>query len=221
MEVMKYELVGEVALLRFDDGKANAVGHAFIDAMNEGLDRAEKEAKAVVILGRAERFSAGFDLSEFKKGAEATQSLLNKGTIMFHRLYGHPQPVIAACTGHAIAAGGFLLLACDTRIGTAGDYKLGLNETAIGMSFPVFGHELANSRVSKRHLTAVLLQSKLYDPEGAVDAGFLDEVIAADKLEQHALEIAAQLAQLPGAAYGKNKRDVRASSLQNIKDSIE
>jgi len=221
MSVMEYSLKGDVAILRFDDGKANAVGHAFIDAMNEGLDLAVKEAKAVVIFGRAERFSAGFDLSEFKKGPEATQELLNRGTEMFHRLYGHPQPVIAACTGHAIAAGGFLLLACDTRVGTAGDYKLGLNETAIGMSFPVFGHELANSRISKRHLTAVLLQSKLYDPESAIDAGFLDEVVSAEELEARSIAVAAQLAQLPGEAYAKNKQDIRALGLQAIKDSMQ
>lgn len=221
MSVMTYSLEGDVAILAFDDGKANAVSHAFIDAMNEGLDAALKEAKAVVISGRAERFSAGFDLSEFKKGPEATATLLNRGTEMFYRLFAHPQPVIAACTGHAIAAGGFLLLACDTRIGTSGDYKIGLNETAIGMSFPVFGHELAYSRISKRHLTAVLVQATLYDPTGAIDAGFLDEAVAAEELQAHSVAIAAQLAQLPADAYAQNKQDIRAQSLQRIKDSIK
>ena len=221
MSVMTYSLEGDVAILAFDDGKANAVSHTFIDAMNEGLGAALKEAKAVVISGRAERFSAGFDLSEFKKGPEATATLLNRGTEMFYRLFAHPQPVIAACTGHAIAAGGFLLLACDTRIGTSGDYKIGLNETAIGMSFPVFGHELANSRISKRHLTAVLLQATLYDPAGAIDAGFLDEAVAAEELQAHSVAIAAQLAQLPADAYAQNKQDIRAQSLQRIKDSIK
>ena len=220
MTVMNYNLEGDVAVLRFDDGKANAVGNAFIEAMNDGLSRAEQEAKAVLIVGRPDRFSAGFDLSEFKKGVAATQALLKKGTEMFLRLYGHPQPVVAACTGHAIAAGGFLLLACDTRIGTLGAYKLGLNETSIGMNFPVFGHELANARISKRHLTAVLLQSRLYDPESAVDAGFLDEAVASDALEQHSLKIASDLAELPVAAYATNKQDMRAISLQKIRESI-
>ena len=35
-----------------DDGKASGVGHAFVDAMTEGLDRAEQEAAAVVLTGR-------------------------------------------------------------------------------------------------------------------------------------------------------------------------
>jgi enoyl-CoA hydratase len=221
MEVMQYELEGDVAILRFDDGKANAIGHAFIDAMNEGLDKAEKEAKAVLIVGRPGRFSAGFDLAEIQKGPEAAQAQLSRGAEMFHRLFGHPQPVVAVSTGHAIAAGAFLLLSSDTRIGTAGDFKIGLNETALGMPFPVFGHEIARSRLSKRHLTAALVQSTFYDPDGAVDAGFLDEVVAPDDVEARGLAVAKQLAELPGQAYAKNKRDSRAESLARIEKSLE
>ena len=57
---MIYELQGDIAILHFDDGKANVVGYDLITAMNQGLDRAEKEARAVVIEGRPGRFSAGF-----------------------------------------------------------------------------------------------------------------------------------------------------------------
>jgi enoyl-CoA hydratase len=217
---MEFELIDDTAMLRFDDGKVNAIGHDFIDAINEGLDRAESEAKAVIILGRKDRFSAGFDLDEFKKGAQATQKLLKRGTEMFLRLYSHGQPIIAGCTGHAIAAGAFILLAADTRIGTTGNYKLGLNETAIGSPFPVFGHELAGSRLSKRHLTAALVQSKMYDPAGAVDAGFLDEVVAAADLESRCLAIASDLAALPAKTYAINKRDSRADSIQKIQSSL-
>ncbi len=217
---MELEIRDNVAILRFDDGKANAVGHDFIDGMNEGLDKAEADAKAAVIVGRPGRFSGGFDLSEFQKGPDEAQALLRRGTEMFMRLYGHPQPLVAACTGHAIAAGAFLLLSSDTRIGTEGDFKIGLNETAIGMTLPVFGHELAANRLSKRHFTAAFIQANLYGPNEAVDAGFLDQVVAAEQLEETAIGIAAQLAELPGDAYAANKRDSRAVSLERIKASL-
>ena len=74
--MMQFSLDEDVAVLRFDDGKVNVIGHDFIDALIEGLDRAEAEAKAVLIFGRKDRFSAGFDLEEFKKGAAASQNLL-------------------------------------------------------------------------------------------------------------------------------------------------
>ena len=218
---MKFSLEEDIAILRFDDGKANVVSHQFADELCGGLDRAETEAKAVIIIGRPDRFSAGFDLNEFKKGADAAQELLRHGTEMFLKLYRHPQPVIAACTGHAIAAGAFLLLSCDTRIGTKGDFKIGLNETAIGSAFPVFGYELAKSRLSKRHLLAALVQSRLYDPTGAVDAGFLDEIVNADQVESRALTVAQQLSSLPPKSYAKNKQDLRAASISAIQESLK
>jgi enoyl-CoA hydratase len=221
MEVMQYDVEDSVAILRFDDGKANAVSHAFMDAMSEGLDRAEQEANAVMIVGRPGKFSAGFDLKEIQKGPGAAQALLNRGAEMFYRLFGFPQPIVAVSTGHAIAAGAFLLLASDTRVGTAGDFKIGLNETAIGMSLPVFAHELANSRVSLRHHTAAVIQATLYNPEGAVDAGFLDIVAQPDEAEAKGLAIAKQLGALPGHAYKANKRDSRKASLTRILASLK
>lgn len=217
---MTIEIQNDVLLIALDDGRANVVGHNLIDEVTEGLKRATDEAQAVVIAGRPGLFSAGFDLDEIQTGPENAKRLLNRGAEMFVTMYSHPQPLLAACTGHAIAAGAFMLLSCDTRIGALGNYKLGLNETAIGMTFPVFGHELALERLSKRHLTSALVQSHIYDPKGAVDAGFLDEAVEADDVINHAVGLAGQLGELPTAAYAKNKLDIRAGAIERIKASL-
>ena len=217
---MDLRIDNDIAILTFDDGKANAVSHDFIDGMTAGLDSAEKEAKAVVIMGKPGMFSAGFDLKEIQKGQAEAVALVNRGAEMLYRLFGFPQPVIAGCSGHAVAAGAFTLLACDTRIGVAGDFKLGLNETAIGMTLPVFGHQLAQNRLSKRHLTAAVIQSQMYSPDDAVDAGFLDAVVNADELETACVAAAEQLMALPTATYGQMKRDTRQIPLAAIKDSL-
>jgi len=217
---MDLRIDNDIAILTFDDGKANAVSHDFIDGMTAGLDSAEEEAKAVVIMGKPGMFSAGFDLKEIQKGQAEAVALVNRGAEMLYRLFGFPQPVIAGCSGHAVAAGAFTLLACDTRIGVAGDFKLGLNETAIGMTLPVFGHQLAQNRLSKRHLTAAVIQSQMYSPDEAVDAGFLDSVVNADELETACVAAAEQLMALPTATYGQMKRDTRQIPLTAIKDSL-
>ena len=209
-----------VAVLAFDDGKANAVGHDFIDAMNEGLDRADKEAQAVVIVGRPGMFSGGFDLKAFQKGPEATAELVNKGAHMLTRLFSLPQPVVAAASGHSIAAGGFLLLACDTRMAASGDFKFGLNETAIGMSLPVFGLQLATARLSRRHLTRAVTQATIYDTEGALAAGFIDSIEPADKLLDAAVAEAARLGEFDRAAYSANKLGWRAPYIETIRASL-
>ncbi len=213
---MSYSLEDNIAVFRFDDGKANAVSHDFIDAMMQGLDQAEAEAKCVVILGREGMFSAGFDLKEIQKGPEAASALVGRGASMMHRLFGYPMPVVAGCTGHAIAAGGFMLLASDTRIGTSGEYMIGLNETAISMVLPVFGFELAKHRISKRHQTAAVIQARLFPPQEAVDVGFLDQVVDASEVESTCLKVAAKLAELPTAVYGAQKRRMREDPLATM-----
>lgn len=217
---MTIDIRNNVLFVSLDDGRANVVGHNLIDEVTEALNRAQSEAEAVVIAGRDGIFSAGFDLDEIQKGPDNAKRLVDRGAEMFVTMYSHPQPLLAACTGHAIAAGAFMLLSCDTRVGALGNYKLGLNETAIGMTFPVFGHELALERLSKRHLTSALVQSHIYDPKGAVDAGFLDEAVDHDDVVDHTIALASQLGELPTDAYAKNKLDIRAGAIQRIKASL-
>jgi enoyl-CoA hydratase len=131
------------------------------------------------------------------------------------RLFVHPQPVVVAVTGHALAAGALLVLSCDTRIGlTAGSSKIGLNETAIGMVLPEFAYELAAARLSKRHLTRAAIQAEIYDPEGAVAAGYLDS-LAADPVAA-AMEEATRLAALPVAAYAGTKSSLRQPIVDKV-----
>ena len=217
---MNYELTNHVAILTMDDGKANIVGHDLLDVINSALNQAEAKAKAVIIAGREGMFSGGFDLKELSKGNTEAMALVKRGTILFHRLFSYPMPLIGACSGHAIAAGAFMLLCCDTRVGANGPFKIGLNETATGMTFPVFGHELISSRISKRYLTAATIQARLFDPELAVEAGYLDEVTEPPQLLSRCQEIATELMALPTASYAQMKLDMRQGSLAKIKASI-
>ena len=217
---MEYELIEDTAVLSFDDGKANAIGRDFMEAMDGGLDRAGKEAKAVVITGRAGLLSGGFDLKVIEKGGAAVQAMMGEGANMLFRLLSHPQPLIIACTGHAIAAGAFLLLTADNRIGAAGNFKIGLNETSIAATFPVFGIELAKARLNPAYLTRSFVQSELFSPEDAVQAGFLDRVEPAEAVMDTAMALARTLSELPASAYAKNKMDIRQSAIDAIRASL-
>jgi enoyl-CoA hydratase len=218
---MPFSKHDNIALLHFDDGKANAVSHEFIKEMHAGLDQAEAECEAVVIMGREGKFSAGFDLSEFQKGPEATMSLVNAGGKMLNRIFTLDLPVVAASTGHAIAAGCFLLLACDVRIGFEGNFKIGANESALGMALPKFASELVEYRIPRNHIDTAVLQAKLYNPGEAVAAGFLDEIVAADQLKDRAFEIASTLAAYPGKGYAQNKQILRADVAARIAASLQ
>ncbi len=210
-----------IAVITMDDGKANAVNPALVAALNACLDQAEREAKAVVLAGRAQRFSGGFDLKMMAVSARAdVTELVKSGGRLAMRLYGFPMPVVAACTGHCVAMGVFLLLACDIRIGTKGPYKIGANETAIGMSLPIFAVELLKARLDPRALTKASILAHLYDPESAVTAGYLDSVEDADALLPTAIRTATELAALPGAALATTKRLMRQHTLATVAPTV-
>ncbi|MBW2243090.1 MAG: crotonase/enoyl-CoA hydratase family protein [Deltaproteobacteria bacterium] len=220
-ELLRYELAEQVAILRFDDGKANAISPTALDALNAALDRAEKEARAVALIGRPGRFSAGFDLSVMRQGPEASQALVGGGAELLVRMIESPLPIVAGCSGHALAMGALMLLAADQRIGTEGEFKLGLNEVAIGMTLPQFGVELAEERLSRRHLQRSVAHAEIYDPAGAMDAGYLDRLVTAEQLESTTLATARSLTELHPKAFAGTKRKLRGGVADRIRASLE
>ncbi len=216
-----YTLEDGVAVLRIDDGKVNVVSHRVIDLLHKFLNNAEGEAQAVAIIGRPGKLSAGFDLTEMTAGIERTRALVGAGGKLLMRIFGHPQPVVVAVTGHALAAGALLTLACDTRIGAEGPSKIGLNETAIGMGLPIYATELAAARLSPAHLTRGAIQAEIYDPAGAVAAGYLDRVVPADECEAIAIAEARRLGEFRTGAYSHTKLALRGALIDRVTAGID
>jgi len=221
--MLRYALDDDgIARIHLDDGKANALGPPMITALSTALDKAADEAAAVVIAGREGRFCAGFDLKIMGAGPQAAIELVTSGADLLLKLYEHPKPIVAACTGHALAGGAVMLLCCDTRIGVdVDDVKIGLNEVAIGMPVPVFVEELAQARLARNELVAAVLQSQKYTPSEAARVGFLDRVVPPAELEQAALATARALADLPSVAYASTKRSLRAPTIAHVRTTLQ
>src|SRR5215475_2216116 len=202
---VRYALHERVAVLSIDDGKANALSPALIAALHAALDRAEREAAAVLLVGRPGRFSAGFDLSIMTGGLDGLRALVKAGAELLLRMYLYPRPVVVAGSGHALAAGALLLLAADLRVGARGQFKIGLNEVAIQLTLPVFAMELARDRLAKRWFTIATSQARVFDPETACEAGYFDLLAEPDALLETALAQAQRLAALPHPAFRDTK----------------
>ncbi len=214
--IVSYDTDGPVAMITMDDGRANALGPDLTQAINDALDQAEADetVKAAVIAGREGRFSAGFDLSIISGGdAAAIRAMVSAGGSLVQRLYGGPLPVVAACTGHAVAAGALMLLGCDVRVGPDAPVKIGLNEVGIGLTLPGWALTIASERLSFRHRQRAVVNAVLYDGAGAVDVGFLDRVVAPDQVLAEAVAEATILAELDAAAYAKTVAAFRRSTL--------
>lgn len=219
---VNYELQDSVAIITFDDGKANAIDLDLLGELHKALDRLDGDgARAVVIAGRPGRFSAGFDLAAMTGPVETMRELVVAGGRFIGRLLLLPQPVVAACTGHALAMGGLLLLAADHRIGAEGAFKIGLNEVAIGMAMPRWGVELARYRIPPSQLEWHLVLGQTEPPEGAVTAGFLDRLVPAEQVVEEARQAAARLAELRTGAVGGTKERLRRVVVDRMLGDIE
>jgi enoyl-CoA hydratase len=205
-----------VAVLRFDDGKANVLSHAAIDAFEAALDRAGVEARAVCIVGRDGKLCAGFDLSVMTGPPDGARRLVSRGAALLMRLYLHPQPVVVAVTGHALAAGALLVLVCDVRIGADVPAKIGLNETSIGMPLPQFATELARDRLTPTALVRATLAAEVYEPVGAVRAGYLDRVVPVDEVVDAAIAEANRLSIFRAGAYARTKQVLRRPTVDRV-----
>lgn len=218
---VEFRLSGDIAILTIDDGKANALSSQVLRALESGLDRAAEEAKALVLTGRPGMLSAGFDLGVMQSSPEAMRNLVTEGAQLLLRLYTFPQPVVVACTGHAMAAGALLLLAADTRVGVLGKFKIGLPEVSIGMPLPIFGVELARGRLAAPFLERATAQAEIFDPETALRAGFLDRLSAAETVVDDALAEAARLAELGAFAFETTRQTLREPRIRHIRQTLE
>lgn len=216
-EIMTYRQEDGIAVLTMDDGKANAMAPAMSGALDAALDRADGEAKAVVIRGRPGVFCGGFDLKIIRGDDEDLKAKMrNAGMALALRLYQSPLPVVFACTGHAVAMGAVLLLAGDARIGLAGDFKVGLNETAIGLSLPQPALELARDRIAPTELTNAVILANLYTPDDAVRIGYLDQAVAAGVFDATVMATAKTLGELDRTAFTTTKRRLRQATVDRI-----
>ena len=212
-----YRFDDGLAVITLDDGKANAFSTAAVARVEELLDQAEADgARALVIVGRPGRFSAGFDLDEMTASVEGMRALVVAGARLWMRIYGLGMPTVAACTGHALAGGALTLLSCDLRIGADVPAKIGLNEVAIGLTLPKFGVELARDRLAPAAFTAATIGGQVHDVEGAVAAGFLDRSVAAEDLLATAEAEARRLGALRTSAYAGTKRNARSAMIERI-----
>lgn len=220
---VSYELDGNVAIIRLDDGKANALGHAAIEAIQSMLTRAEADdARAVALIGRPGKFSAGFDLSVMTAGPDQARDLLRAGADLALRIYTFPMPVLLGATGHALAMGAILLMAADVRIGADGPFKVGLPEVEIGMPMPRFAVEFARDRLSKRYFLSAVAHAVITDPVGAVDVNFLDRVVAPEAVEAETIAAAHGLAdRLRAPAFILTRTNTRDATARAIQDGLD
>lgn len=212
---------GDVSIITLNDGKANVFSPEMSEAVSSLLDQVPEDKGSLVITGRPGIFSAGFDLKIISSGdSDAVASMVKAGFTLLARIYNFPRPVIAACSGHGVALGAFLLCCADYRIGAKGQFIVQANETRNNMSIPTPILEISKSRIAKTHWYRAILNAEAYPVENAIEPGYLDEVTDAENLMKRAMEVANDLATLGHPHYKITKDLDQKETLKRIHDAI-
>lgn len=219
--LVTYTLAGNVATIAMDDGKANVLSTDMIAQLNEAFDKAEAAGAIVVLTGRDGMFSGGFNLKEMQAGPQEAMILTSKGSKLARRILAFPAPVIMAASGHTIAMGAFLALACDYRMIKDGDFKIGLNETLIGMTMHNFGIELARYRLPLHYFNRCVINAEIFSPKGAMHAGFFDRVVPAEQFPMAGPMAAQMFSQLDMTAFRNTKLRSRKAAFAILDQAIE
>lgn len=198
---------GGVRVLTLDRPPANAENETLLSDLHAALDRAgaDRAVRAVVLTGQGRFFSGGFDLSAPRReeGEVAVMTALFRDTHV--KLLTLPKPTLAMMNGHAIAGGLVLVLACDYRLGLDGDYKIGLNEVAIGASYPKVALEIVRLRLTHQRAAELLLGAAIYPASQAIRLGVVDELLPAEQLEATVMRRAERMGAFPRQAYVHTK----------------
>jgi enoyl-CoA hydratase len=207
-----------IVVASIDDGKANALNLEMIAELRSALESAIDEKSPFIITGRKGYFSAGFELKTMRSGdRDRISELAGQGSLLFREILAAPIPILAACGGHALAAGALLLLAADYKIGQPGGYTIGLNETRIGIALPQFAIDIARFRLSTKHLVAATLFASVLTPEEACDFGYLDRIEPDARAAAHVL--ATDMASVGLAAFATSKKRMNAQIVRQLSEN--
>ena len=220
IESVQYTLQGGIATIRIDDGKRNALSPQVLSEIYKALDRAEADRAIVIMTGRESVFSAGFDLKVMKSGGVNALRMLRAGYALTARVMAYPFPLIAACSGHSLAMGVFLMLSADYVIGSRGDFKISANEVAIGLTMPRVAAAMLRHRLNPGAFQRAVTLSESFDVESALRAGFFDETVDPVDLIPRAEAWAGKFKELDPRAHVASKRRIRASLIRKIRFSI-
>lgn len=215
----------ETLELRIDDGKANVLTATLLAEIRGQMARfAAKTSQGsgvLVIRGRPGILTGGLDMTVLTRGGEDAARLRYEAAHFLNDFFNFPGPTIMAATGHAVAAGAMLLASAEYRIGVQGDFRIGFNEVAAGLPLPDLALELARFRLSPRLLPRATVGAHMHTPQEAIEAGFLDEVVDINVLDDAVAQAIQHWCALGGDAFRITKQQLRAPTRANLKRIVD
>ena len=189
--------------------KRNALDHDVLDALAEVLPSLDRgiEVRCVLITGAGEMFSAGYDIGAIDDGAfvdKAEALVAHPFHAAMEAVSAHPYPVVAAINGHCLGGGLELAVRCDLRVCAAGA-NLGMPPAKLGLIYSHTGLGRFIDVIGLAPTKELFLVGRSFDASHAESIGLVNQVMAADRLADEAVELAAEIAANAPLAVRGNK----------------
>ena len=216
MSTLRTDRQEELAVLRLDKARVNAIDEALVDDLAAALSdvAADPGIRGVLLAsGHPKLFCPGLDLvalSGYDRPA-MERFMLRFGAVVME-LYALRKPVVAAVSGHAVAGGCILALTADQRVLKKGA-QIGLNEVKIGVPLPWSVTVLLRATVPASALCQVALLGRNFADAEALAVGLADAVVEAEGFDAACLGALRELAEKDAAALGTTKAYLRAEAL--------
>jgi enoyl-CoA hydratase len=206
-ETILLETRGRVGLVRLNRPKQmNALNDALMDELGDALARldADEGVGAIVLTGSDKAFAAGADIGAMKDWGFMDVYKGDYITRNWERLKSVRKPVIAAVAGYALGGGCELVMMCDIVV-AADNARFGQPEIKLGVMPGAGGTQRLPRAIGKAKAMDLILTGRMMDAQEAERSGLVSRVVAADKLLEEALSVAAQIAEysLPSVMMAK------------------
>jgi enoyl-CoA hydratase/carnithine racemase len=205
---------------------ANAIDETLMDALEESLSASEAAGMPPLVLASVHPtvFCPGLDLRRLDgMPRDEFRVFLQRYNAMLRRLSLYPGPTVAALTGHAIAGGCLLALACDRRVMARAQVRLGLSEINLGIPLPAGSIAMLLALYPTRSVDQLVLEGDGFSGERAFELGLVERVADRDGVIEEACRLASHLGSRPRSAFATAKRFLRhgVAATMAVRDSAE
>lgn len=203
---------GPVLEIRLARPPVNALNPELCAALVDAFSPAQLHGfEGVVLSGGPKVFSAGLDVPHLLGLDRAGLSAAWAGFFAAARaIAAAPVPVVAAIGGHNPAGGCVLALCCDYRVMARGAFRIGLNETQVGLVVPGAIQTLLRRVVGPHRAERLMVAGAMIESEQALAIGMVDELAEAEQVTARALHWLGELAPLPREALLATRAIARA-----------
>ena len=216
IETIAHDSLFEIKLNR---PPVNALNFELLDQLVVTLEKViASDAKGIVLSGGTKVFSGGLDVPYLLQcSTPELKACWSRFFDAARTIAKSPIPVAAAIAGHNPAGGCVLSLCCDYRVMAEGPFRIGLNETQVGLAVPEAIQYLMRRIVGPHRAERLVVAGAMVESQKAFELGIIDELASQEAVTEVALNWLRKHAALPQGPM----RTTRAIARKDIIQALE